>query len=405
MAVNLKPPERLHSVAGIRLASHAAGIRYSERKDLLLIELAQGSVTSAVFTRNVFCAAPVVIARRHLATAMPRYLLINAGNANAGTGPAGEQDAMQCCQQLAVEADCREVEILPFSTGVIGARLPAEKIINAYPQLIKHLDEDEWLSAASAIMTTDTVSKAHSRRLTINNTDITITGIAKGSGMICPDMATMLSFIATDLKMTAEQADALLKRNVEKTFNAISVDGDTSTNDACVLVATGKSDVSYSQLTPQETLAFEQALYELMKTLAQAVVRDGEGATKFITVRVEHASDEQAAKQVAYTVAHSPLIKTAFFASDPNWGRILAAVGRSRVTPLDINRVSLFLNDVCVVEYGIPHVSYTEESGQAVMSQAEIIIRIDMGSGDASSELWTCDLSHEYVRINAEYRS
>ena len=403
MPVGLKSPEALLPVAGIKLAAIHSGIKSDSRiKDLVLLELAESSNLSAVFTKNRFCAAPVVLAREHLSdNNQPRYLLINSGNANAGTGTAGYSDAVSSCRAVAQVTGVSETAVLPFSTGVIAARLPVEKIQQAMPPLYGRLAADNWLAAAEGIMTTDIVPKAVSRSVQVGNSNITITGMAKGSGMIRPDMATMLAFIATDARIEQALLDDFLSEAVACSFNAITVDGDTSTNDACVLIATGSSGTDVSGRSGE----FKQALIEVFQQLAQSVIRDAEGATKFVEIAVTAAKSEADARAIGYAVAQSPLVKTALFASDPNWGRILAAVGRAEAESLDINRVSLFLGDTCLLKNGLPEESYSEEKGQAEMSKSEIKIVIDLGLGDFDFTLWTSDLSYEYVKINAEYRS
>lgn len=393
-------------VAGIRLATIGAGIRYQGRDDLLALELAPGSTTAAVFTRNAFCAAPVTLARHHLSQTAPRYLLINSGNANAGTGAHGLDAARACCAALATVADCRPEEILPFSTGVIGEPLPVERLTAALPALLERLDADAWPVAARAIMTTDTVPKLGSRTFEIGGQTATITGIAKGAGMICPNMATMLAFIATDAAVAPEVLRACLRAAADRSFNAITIDGDTSTNDACVLVASGAlGNAPIVDLTSAESVALHAAVESLCVELATAIVRDGEGATKLVTVRVEQARDRDEARRVAYTIAHSPLVKTALFASDPNWGRILAAVGRAGVEELVIEDVNIWLGAVQIVTAGGRAADYTEAAGAAVMAEAEIVIRVALGRGTVAAEVLTCDFSYDYVRINAEYRS
>ncbi|MCF6280949.1 MAG: bifunctional glutamate N-acetyltransferase/amino-acid acetyltransferase ArgJ [Candidatus Polarisedimenticolaceae bacterium] len=393
-------------IGGIRLATIAAGIRYQEREDLVLMELPKGNSCAAVFTQNAFCAAPVLVAREHLAATSPRYLLINSGNANAGTGEPGLLAARQSCSLLADAAGCDAEQILPFSTGVIGELLPIEPIQAALPSLVSQLDEANWPQAASAIMTTDTQAKLVSRQIEINGQMATVTGMAKGSGMICPNMATMLAYVVTDLAVTPELLQQALELAVAPSFNAITVDGDTSTNDACLLVAAGSS--SLPKITNVDDVAFHalcEAVTEVCMVLARAIIKDGEGATKLVTILVDGAVDEVEARQVAYTVAHSPLVKTALFASDPNWGRILAAVGRAGVQDLVVERVGIWLDQVCIVRRGSRAEDYSESRGQAVMDQDEITIRIELGRGDVSSRILTCDLSHDYVTINAEYRT
>ena len=392
-------------VDGVRLAAGSAGIYGKDRNDLALFEVCDGAGVSAVFTRNRFCAAPVSVAREHLKHGSVRYLLVNAGNANAGTGARGMDDAMQVCSALAGKAGCAPEAVLPFSTGVIGEYLPVDKIRRALPGLAGALTADAWPDCARAIMTTDTRPKG--RSVPGNGPDAaTVTGIAKGAGMIKPDMATMLAFIATDAAVSQVALDRMLKSAVDQSFNRICVDGDTSTNDACVLVATGKSGAG--RITGDTGGAYEQLqgqVTEVCVGLARDIVRDAEGATKFVTLQVEHARSEAECDLVADAVSTSPLVKTALYASDPNWGRILAAIGRSGAGDLDINRVSLYLDDVCVVRNGARAGDYTEEKGTAAMQKDEIRIRIDLGRGSANACYWTCDLSHDYVTINAEYRS
>ncbi len=391
-----------HPVKGIRLASAAAGIRYPDRDDLVVIEIAAGASSAAVFTTNAFCAAPVVLAKQHLAAASPRYLLINSGNANAGTGDAGLQAARETCRSLAASAGCDINQVLPFSTGVIGEDLPAERFPAAMPALLDGLDEDGWQRAAQAIMTTDTVPKLASREVEIDGGKVTVTGICKGSGMIRPDMATMLAFVATDASAPEEVLQTTLQQAVEPSFNSITVDGDTSTNDACVLIASGAGDVVISS---GNSAAFLSVVREVCMDLARAIVRDGEGATKLVEIRVESAATLQEAKDVAYTIAHSPLVKTALFASDPNWGRILAAVGRAGIDNFEIDKVRIWLDDLSIVTRGGRDPEYREEAGQEVMNQSELSIRVELGRGGHSTTIFTCDLSYDYVKINAEYRT
>ena len=394
----------MNLVPGIRLAATAAGIRYQDRDDLVLIEMAEGGSCAAVFTQNAFCAAPVVVAREHLAKGPVRYLLINAGNANAGTGDAGLRAARETCRLLAGMAGCTMSQVLPFSTGVIGEDLPVDPFAQAVPDLLFGLDENNWARAATAIMTTDTVPKLVSRQVELTGGVVTVTGIAKGSGMICPDMATMLAYVATDASVSPELLDEVLRRAVAGSFNAVTVDGDTSTNDACVLLASGQS-VEVVDLNTPDGQRFSEAVNAVCAELAEMIVADGEGATKLVRIRVEAARDETEAREVAYTVAHSPLVKTALFASDPNWGRILAAVGRAGVDALDIESISIWLGDVCIVSGGGRDPSYTEAAGQAAMADSDIVIRIVLNRGDAATEVLTCDLSYDYVKINAEYRT
>lgn len=405
----------LHPIPGLRLGTTCAGIKKPDHRDLVVMELCEASQVAAVFTRNAFCAAPVIVAREHWGKTAPRYLLINTGNANAGTGEQGMKDALSCCDALAQAAGCAREAVLPFSTGVIGEPLQVTTISDSVPAALAALDENAWADAAHGILTTDTVPKAVSRQLEIDGHTISITGISKGSGMIRPDMATMLAYVATDATVPQNVLQACLSRAVNKSFNRITVDGDTSTNDACVLVATGQSAVSVDQTEGARFDALCAALTDVCEQLALAIVRDGEGATKLITVAVEAGGDEAECLQVAYTIAHSPLVKTAFFASDPNWGRILAAVGRAGLTELDINAIELYLSgksdgtestgDVCLARNGGRDAGYREELGQAVMDQTEITVRVVLNRGDSSAQVWTCDLSYDYVRINAEYRT
>ncbi len=396
----------LHEVPGIRVGAVAAGIRKQGRLDLVLFETAPGSACAAVFTRNAFCAAPVILARRHLERSVPRFLLINSGNANAGTGAAGLRAAEECCALIAALGGCDVTAVLPFSTGVIGEPLPVARIEGAAGRLMTALDAQGWAEAARGIMTTDTVPKAVSTQFRIGEATITLNGIAKGAGMIHPDMATMLAFLATDARVAPDLLQRCLAEAVDDSFNAITIDGDTSTNDACVLLATGAASMSAieSERDPRWP-AFRAAVRETCAALAQMVIRDGEGATRFITVEVEGGRDRAECRKVAYAVALSPLVKTAFFAGDPNWGRILAAVGRAGLDALDVGRVMIRLDDVCIVRDGARADGYTEEQGQAVMRQEEIAIRISLGRGEAAARVWTTDLSYDYVKINAEYRT
>ena len=395
----------LHPVSGFRLGTTSADIKTPGRPDLVVMEMAAGSTTAAVFTQNAFCAAPVIVAREHLARQQPGYLLVNTGNANAGTGEAGVRDARQCCAALAGHAGCSAQAVLPFSTGVIGEPLPAGKIQSSLPAALQRLDEHGWSDAATGILTTDTVAKGSSKRIVLDGEAVTITGIAKGSGMIRPDMATMLAFIATDATVERDVLQDCLLAATDKSFNRITVDGDTSTNDACVLVATGKSAAPAIVRDGVNYELFCSAVSDVCTQLAQAIVRDGEGATRFVTVAVDsgHSSDE--CLGVAYTIAHSPLVKTALFAGDPNWGRILAAVGRAGVTGLDLEAIQIYLDDLCIVRDGGRAPEYTEAAGQQVMDRKDITIRVVLNRGEYSEEIWTCDLSYDYVKINAEYRT
>jgi glutamate N-acetyltransferase/amino-acid N-acetyltransferase len=395
----------LYPVPGFRLGTTSAGIKQPGRPDLVVMELAGQSSCAAVFTRNAFCAAPVVVARKHIEQSSPACLLVNTGNANAGTGAAGIRDAEQCCAALANRMGCAPAAVLPFSTGVIGEPLPVEPILAGLPDALADLSEDGWAAAATGIMTTDTVPKGASRRISIGGHTVTVTGIAKGSGMIRPDMATMLAFIATDAPVQAEDLQACLSRAVDASFNRITVDGDTSTNDACVLVATGAAAADPIVPDNEHYEALCTAVTGVCVELAQAIVRDGEGATRFVTVAVEQGMSADECLQVAYTIAHSPLVKTALFAGDPNWGRILAAVGRAGISGLELQAVQIYLDEVCIVRDGGRAAEYTEAAGQRVMKRDELTIRVVLGRGASAEQVWTCDLSYDYVRINAEYRT
>jgi glutamate N-acetyltransferase/amino-acid N-acetyltransferase len=392
-------------IRGVRLGCAKAGIRYKGRDDLVAIELAAGATCAAVFTRNAFCAAPVVVARGHLDDTPPRYLVINSGNANAGTGDAGLAAARESCRMVAAAAGCRPDEVLPFSTGVIGEPLPVERIGAAAGALLADLAEDGWERAADAIMTTDTVRKLVSREIAVPGGAVRVTGMAKGAGMICPDMATMLAYVATDAAVGPALLQRCLEEAVEPSFNAITVDGDTSTNDACVLMATGGSGVAVDTADSPEGHALFDAVREVCMALARAIVKDGEGATKLVTIEVGEAASRDEARAVAYTIAHSPLVKTALFASDPNWGRVLAAVGRAGLAGLDIRGVRIWLDDVRIVSEGGRDPAYTEAAGKSVVARPEFVIRVALGRGDATTRILTCDLSFDYVKINAEYRT
>ncbi len=406
MPVLLKAVTRLSSIPGIRLGVAASGERYSGRDDLVLLELAEGTRVSAVFTRNAFCAAPVIVAKEHADSHAPRYALVNAGNANAGNGESGVTTARECCSAVAAVCGCERAWVLPFSTGVIGEPLKVDRITAALARANETLCADGWVAAANAIMTTDTVAKGHSVTGTVDGHTFTVTGIAKGAGMICPDMATLLVFLGTDVRAEKDLLDDCLRTAVEQSFNRITVDGDTSTNDACVLFATGRSDCArVDSMDSPIAKAFSVALNEVCRTLAQSVIRDAEGATKFMTVRVTGGRAQAECLDVAYAVAHSPLVKTAFFACDANWGRILAVVGRAGIGDLELERVRIHLNDVCIVERGGRSPTYTEAEGRRVMNQAEITVTIALDRGGSTETVWTSDLSHDYVRINADYRS
>jgi glutamate N-acetyltransferase/amino-acid N-acetyltransferase len=394
------------SVPGIRLGVAQAGIKYANRDDLTLIEISEGSATAAVFTQNAFRAAPVLVAERNNEAVSARYILINSGNANAGTGEPGMVACEQSCSALSELTHTSPGEVLPFSTGVIGEVLPVDALNAALPEAISDLGSNNWERAAQAIMTTDTVPKLRSKVVTISDgTACQLVGMSKGSGMIQPNMATMLGFIATDAVISCEMLDGMLRTAVNQSFNRITVDGDTSTNDAVTLTATGQSDFVISPTDREAALAFQAALTELATELAQDIIRDGEGATKFVEITVSNAGSEAEADQVARTVAHSPLVKTALFASDPNWGRILAAVGRAGVSDLNVDAVSLSLNGILIAENGARAASYTEEAGVAAMAPEDLIISIDLGRGERSATLWTTDFSYDYVKINAEYRT
>ena len=406
MSVGLDYPDTLLPISGIRLSTVKAGLYNTDRYDVALIEISEGSTVAAVFTRNRFCAAPVQIAKQNLVNSSPRYCLINAGNANAGNGDKGVEDARKTCEALAGLVACESDEIIPFSTGVIGEPFPVAKIEKVLPDLKDSLSHDAWIDVAEAIMTTDTIPKAISEKMVIGDMEINITGIAKGSGMIKPNMATMLSFIATDAKINEKTLKQLIHESVDKSFNRISVDGDTSTNDACVLIATGKASKEIINSSADENYQiFKQGLDKVCLRLAQAIVRDGEGATKFVEIDVCNAKSQEDCLNIASKVAESPLVKTAFTASDPNWGRILAAVGNANIDSLQIDKICIYLDELCIVNNGQRSESYTEESGKKIMLKDEIKITIDLNCGTHSEKIWTTDLSHEYVTINAEYRT
>jgi glutamate N-acetyltransferase/amino-acid N-acetyltransferase len=404
MAVGSGDIDVLHPVPGVAIGIASAGIKKAGRKDTVVFELCEGAAVAGVYTLNRFCAAPVHVARRHMALGDIRYLLVNTGNANAGTGAEGMQNAERSCRALAALADCRCEQVLPFSTGVIGEQLPIEKLEAAMPAALASLAADKWLEASYGIMTTDTRPKAASRQIHVGDALITVTGIAKGAGMIKPNMATMLGYIATDARVDQKVLQDLVERAANMSFNRISVDGDTSTNDACVLMASGASGVVMSPGN-ESFDAFAEAVFEVFVALAQGLVRDGEGATKFVTVNVDGGRSSQECLAVAYTIAESPLVKTALFASDPNWGRLLAAIGRAGIGDLDVDGVSVYLGDVLIAEKGARAASYTEAAGQAVMDQEDILIRVLLGRGNCNETVWTTDFSYDYVKINAEYRT
>lgn len=396
----------MHPVAGIRIGITEAAIRYKNRRDLTVFEIADGATVSAVFTQNSYCAAPVLLCREHLAKSVPRYLVINTGNANAGTGTVGMDNAHASCAALAQLTGLAPENILPFSTGVIGEHLPVERLSAALPAALANLSSNAWADAATGIMTTDTRPKGASEQVVIDGVTVTITGISKGAGMIRPNMATMLGYVGTDAAVTQPVLDALLKEAVNQSFNRITIDGDTSTNDSCVLIATGVAGnpvIGTASGAAFDTL--RAAINRVFARLAQLIVRDGEGATKFMTVQVEEGASTEECCDVAYSIAHSPLVKTAFFASDPNWGRIVAAIGNAGLSALDVSKVRVYLNQVCIVENGGRAPAYTEDQGSAAMKEEEITIRVCLGRGSACDTVYTCDFSYEYVKINADYRS
>ncbi|MEY4590936.1 MAG: hypothetical protein RL497_3012 [Pseudomonadota bacterium] len=396
----------MHPISGVRLGVAQAGVKYAGRNDLLVIAIEEGSSVAGVFTQSAFAAAPVLVGRDHIASGDIRYLIVNSGNANACTGERGLEDARTTCQVLAQLGEAKARQVIPFSTGVIGEFLPVEKIVAAIPQALANACEDNWALAGRTIMTTDTRPKGASVQFEFDGEIVSVTGIAKGAGMIRPNMATMLAYIATDAVVAPHVLEAIVKKAADKSFNRITIDGDTSTNDACILIASGQ--VGLPMLTSTHGELYEKllaAITEVQQQLAQAIVKDGEGATKFVTIKVEQGTNSHECLQIAYAIAHSPLIKTALYASDPNWGRIVAAIGYAGVKGLDARLVHVWLNDVLIVEHGGRAASYTEAQGASVVTQAEFSIRVALGRGDACEQVWTCDLSHEYVTINAEYRS
>ncbi len=409
MSVNLVPAleEEILLVRGVLLGVAQAGIKRPNRRDLLIIQLAEHAQIAGVFTQNRFCAAPVTVAKAHMSGTLPiRALVVNTGNANAGTGQSGVNDAEETCAALAELLGCQPQQVLPFSTGVIMEPLPVAKIIEHLPTAVADLSVDNWFAAAHAIMTTDTVAKGVSRQVVIEGKTVTITGIAKGSGMIHPNMATMLGFIATDAAISPTLLRSLVRMVADTSFNCITVDGDTSTNDALILIATGQAGhSSIDDANHPDFNKLHAALAEVAITLAQMIVRDGEGATKFITIQVEKGQTREECNRVAYAIAHSPLVKTAFFASDPNLGRILAAIGYAGIDDLNVTALQLYLGDVLVAENGGRAMSYREADGQRIMKSSEIFMRVVLNRGEASTTVWTCDLSYDYVKINAEYRS
>ncbi len=406
MAVGSYPFPNMSPVAGVKLGSTSAGIKKPGRQDVVLMELAPGSRVAGVFTRNVFCAAPVAVCKQHLQSGTIRYLLTNSGNANACTGDAGLADAIKSCRQLAELAGVEAVQVLPFSTGVIGERLPMARLLGALPAALESVSDDGWERAAKGIMTTDTRAKGATAQFQHDGETIVVNGIAKGSGMIKPNMATMLGYVATNARVSQNLLEQLAKTAADQSFNRITVDGDTSTNDSCVLIASGQTALPEISDASSELFAkLSAAVIDVHRQLAHCIVADGEGATKFVTIQVEGARDSREAVTVGYSVAHSPLVKTALFASDPNWGRIVAAIGYADVEGLTAELVNVWLDDVQIVASGCRADSYTEEQGQAVMDKEDILIRIDLGRGSAAETVWTTDLSHDYIKINAEYRS
>lgn len=411
MAVNspIPVPSDLKAVAGIELGHAEAGVRKANRKDVLVMKLAETATVAGVFTKNRFCAAPVQICQANLAQLSAgkpiRALVINTGNANAGTGEEGLQRAKSVCAALAEQMGLEPQQILPFSTGVILEPLPADRIIAGLPQAIGNLKADNWFNAAESIMTTDTQPKAASRTLTIGGKQVVMTGISKGAGMIKPNMATMLGFLAFDAKLPQALLNQLVKDAADHSFNCITIDGDTSTNDSFILMATGAGELDITSADSEEYKQLAAAVTDLSQHLAHQIVRDGEGATKFIEVAVEDGKSVEECRQIAYSIGHSPLVKTAFFASDPNLGRILAAIGYAGIDDLDVSKINLWLDDVWVAKDGGRNPDYREEDGQRVMKKSEIVVRVKLARGTAKASIWTCDLSHDYVSINADYRS
>jgi glutamate N-acetyltransferase/amino-acid N-acetyltransferase len=412
MAVNSPLPVAadLKPVAGIDIGFAQAGIKKPNRKDLLVMRLAEGATVAGVFTLNRFCAAPVQVSKANLAAVQNggkpiRALVVNTGNANAGTGEPGLANAQATCAEVAKLLDCDAQQVLPFSTGVILEPLPVAKIVAGLPAAVANLTADNWFNAAEAIMTTDTQPKAASRSVTIGGHTVTMTGISKGAGMIKPNMATMLGYLAFDAKVAQPVLDELVKFAADRSFNSITIDGDTSTNDSFMLIATGAGSLVVNEASGADYEALKEAVTDISRNLAQQIIRDGEGATKFITITVEQGRSLEECRKIAYAIAHSPLVKTAFFASDPNLGRILAAVGYAGVDDLDVTKLDLYLDDVWVAKAGGRNPDYQEADGQRVMKQAEILVRVTLARGEASATVWTCDLSHDYVSINADYRS
>ena len=406
MAVGDVSMPQMHVVKGVKIGTAEAYVRYQNRRDLVIFEFSEGTQVAGVFTQNAFCAAPVHISKAHLTAENPRYLVINTGNANAGTGKTGMLNAEVTCTKLAELANVKPTEILPFSTGVIGEQLPIDRLVNGLQPALNSLKADAWLDAATGIMTTDTTPKGASEQFVLDGITYTMTGISKGAGMIRPNMATMLSYVATDASISRELVKKLLKETVNVSFNRITVDGDTSTNDSCIFAATGQAGgVEITSSDDARYAVVLDVLTRVMKHLAHLIIRDGEGATKFITVAVDGGQNTQECCDIAYSIAHSPLVKTAIFASDPNWGRILAAIGYAGVENLDVEKIQVWLDDVQICKDGGAAENYTEEAGARVMSQSEMTIRVNLGRGEAKDTVYTCDLSYDYVKINADYRS
>lgn len=406
MAVGDVTMPQMHAVKGVKIGSAEAYVRYQNRRDLVIFEFSEGTNVAGVFTQNAFCAAPVHISKAHLKVTNPRYLVINTGNANAGTGKMGMINAQATCAKLAELAGVQEVEVLPFSTGVIGEQLPIDRLVTGLQPALNSLKAEAWLDAATGIMTTDTTPKGASEQFELDGVTYSMTGISKGAGMIRPNMATMLSYVATDAPISRDLVQQLLNNAVNVSFNRITVDGDTSTNDSCIFAATGQAGgAEITSQTDARYAVVEEVLTRIMKRLAQLIIRDGEGATKFITITVEGGGNTQECCDVAYSIAHSPLVKTAIFASDPNWGRILAAIGYAGVPNLDVEHIQVWLGDVQICKDGGAATDYTEEAGAREMSKSEITIRVDLGRGHAQDTVYTCDLSYDYVKINADYRS
>jgi glutamate N-acetyltransferase/amino-acid acetyltransferase len=400
------PWPQMHAIKGVRIGAASAGIKRPGRLDVLVFEVAEGATVSGVFTQNAFCAAPVLVAKDHLVRGEVRYLLINSGNANACTGDRGLADARATCEAVAAHGGVAATQVLPFSTGVIGEFLPVEKISNAVPEAIAALNADAWEQAARAIMTTDTCPKGASVQFEFESKTVSVTGVAKGAGMIRPNMATMLAYVATDAAVAQPVLDDLVRWSADRSFNRITIDGDTSTNDSCVLMASGQAGVP--RIEKAEGELFERlrdALVAVMQQLAHAIVRDGEGATKFVTIEVSGGADSAECLRAAYSIAHSPLVKTALYASDANWGRIVAAVGYAGIANLDVSKIKVCLDDVLVVDGGARHPGYTDEAGTAIVKRPEFAIKVHLGRGEARETVWTSDLSHDYVTINAEYRT